>query len=76
VIRSPDLAPPPGRRGRRGLLRAAVLPCFAFAAVALAAAGRRRDRRSPTSVASIGLATPTVVAGLFTSLLGWRAARA
>jgi hypothetical protein len=75
VIGSPDLAPPPGRRGRRGLLRAAVLLCFfAFAAVALARSWpQARPALAHLSVASIGLATLTVMAGLFTSFLGWRA---
>jgi uncharacterized membrane protein YbhN (UPF0104 family) len=75
VTDSPVLAPPPGRRGRRNLLRAAVLLCFfAFAAVALARSWPEvRPALAHLSVASIGLATLAVLAGLFTSFLGWRA---
>jgi uncharacterized membrane protein YbhN (UPF0104 family) len=75
VTDSPVLAPPPGRRRRGTLLRAAALLCFlAFAAVAMARSWPEvRPALAHLSVASIGLATLTVLAGLFTSFLGWRA---
>jgi glycosyltransferase 2 family protein len=68
-------APPPRRRGRRSLLRGAVLLCFfAFAAVALARSWPEvRPALEHQSVPSIGVAMLTVMAGLFTSFLGWRA---
>jgi uncharacterized membrane protein YbhN (UPF0104 family) len=70
----PRLAAPPGR-SRRNLVRAAVLlSLFAFAAIALARSWPEvRPALAHLSVASIGLATLTVLAGLFTSFLGWRA---
>jgi glycosyltransferase 2 family protein len=70
----PPLAPPPDHRSRRNLLRAAVLLClFAFATVALARSWpEARPALARLSVASIGLAMLTVLAGLFTSFLGWR----
>jgi glycosyltransferase 2 family protein len=75
VTDSSIFAPPPGRRGRRSLLRAAfLLGFFAFAAVALARSWPEvRPALEHLSVASIGVAMATVLAGLFTSFLGWRA---
>jgi hypothetical protein len=65
----------PARRGRRHLARAAVLlGLFAFALVALARTWpQARPALARLSVGSLGLALLTVLAGLFTSFLGWRA---
>jgi glycosyltransferase 2 family protein len=75
VTDPPALAPAPGRRSRRSLLRAAVLLClFAFAAVALARTWpQARAALARLTAGSVGLAMLTVLAGLFTSFLGWRA---
>jgi hypothetical protein len=69
----PPVSPP--ARSLRTRVRAGVLLClFALGAIALARTWpQARPALARLSVASVGLATLTVLAGLFTSFLGWRA---
>ena len=69
------ITPPPGHRGRHHLVRAVVLLCFfAFAVVAVTRSWPEvRPALAQLSVPSVGAAVLTILAGLFTSFLGWRA---